>query len=121
MVAIATVLDIAVRAICPAIDGVSVGDPNDKTTWIIFYQLAATDAQKAAVVALVNSFVFDPEVARKQMRDIAALNDLGLVADFNNKVAVTPGLTFSSYLDSLEAAATTLSATPVSVGAPVLT
>lgn len=55
----AAALDRAVRAVCP-IDSVSIGKPDDKTTWRIDFALGATAPQKAAAQAAVASFVYDP-------------------------------------------------------------
>jgi hypothetical protein len=51
----AITLDAAVRAVCP-ISGVSIGNPNDKTTWRIDFAAGATDQQKAAALAAVQAF-----------------------------------------------------------------
>lgn len=40
------VLDRALRDLGIPIDGVSVGDPNDRATWRAFYQATATAAQR---------------------------------------------------------------------------
>lgn len=46
-------LDSAVRAVCPQIDGISIGNPVDKATWVIKFQAGAT-CQTAAQTALTN-------------------------------------------------------------------
>ena len=45
----------AVAQVCP-IDGVSIGEPDDKTTWTISYGQAATQQQKAAAAEVVRNF-----------------------------------------------------------------
>src|SRR5690606_25589695 len=45
----------AVAAVCPIV-GVSVGTPNDKSTWRIHYAPDATDEQRAAAIAVVEAF-----------------------------------------------------------------
>lgn len=68
----------ALAAVCP-IEGVSVTDPNDKTTWRIAFQPGATSAQKAAAQSAVAAF--DPtigpprKVSIKQL--LYAVNELG--------------------------------------------
>ena len=49
-------LDATLRAACPQINGVSIGNPTDKSTWIISYAPGAT-CQTAAQAAL-NSFSY---------------------------------------------------------------
>jgi hypothetical protein len=49
-------LDAQVRAVCPNIDGVWVGNPSDKTTWGIWFQSSATSAQQTAVQNVITSF-----------------------------------------------------------------
>lgn len=47
-------LDQKIRAVCP-IDGVSVDSWSDRATWRVIYR-NATDAQKAAAQAIVDTF-----------------------------------------------------------------
>jgi hypothetical protein len=42
----------AIAAVCP-IDGISIGNPADKATWVIHYQASATSAQQTAAQSLV--------------------------------------------------------------------
>lgn len=56
---ITAVLDRAIRDLGIPIDGVSVGDPNDRSTWKAFYQASATDAQKTQGDALL--LTIDPQ------------------------------------------------------------
>lgn len=49
-------LDAAVRAVCPHIDGVSIGDFGDRSTWRINFKPDATDAQKAAAASVLAGF-----------------------------------------------------------------
>lgn len=57
---LATMLHEAVAAVCP-IEGVSIGDPDDKNTWSITYSPGATQAQKDAADAVLAAF--DPFTA----------------------------------------------------------
>lgn len=66
----------AVAQVCP-IDGISVGAPGDRSTWIVSFGAAATDQQKAAAASVIQSFSWDltlPEVksAQKKLVDDAA-------------------------------------------------
>lgn len=45
-------LDQAIKAVCP-IDGVSIGKPDDKATWRIDFQEAATKEQRAAAQGII--------------------------------------------------------------------
>ena len=45
-----------IKAVCP-IDGVAVGQPDDKSTWRIDFKPEATTAQRAQAQAVVNAFV----------------------------------------------------------------
>jgi hypothetical protein len=49
------VLHDAVAAVCP-IEGLSVGDWSDKTTWVIWFAAQATAAEKLATRNVVNNF-----------------------------------------------------------------
>jgi hypothetical protein len=49
-------LDSAVRAVCPEIDGVSVGTPGDPSTVRIDFRPAATDAERKAAESAVKTF-----------------------------------------------------------------
>jgi hypothetical protein len=51
-------LHLAINAIVPIV-GVSVGDPNDKTTWTVSYVQEPTDDQKTQVQAAIDAFVWD--------------------------------------------------------------
>lgn len=48
-------LHAAIAAVCP-IDGVSIGRKNDKATWRIDFTDVATDAQRDAARAVMNTF-----------------------------------------------------------------
>ncbi len=52
----ASELDAAVRAACPPIDGVWMGDPADKATWGIWFRESATGDQRAAAEAVLAAF-----------------------------------------------------------------
>ncbi len=72
-------LDEAVRAVCPAMDGVSVGRWDDKTTWRVFFQPEATDQQKDAVAQVIVSF--NPDAPT--MADVAAERERRLALGFS--------------------------------------
>jgi hypothetical protein len=59
------------------ISGVSIGDPADKTTWTIHFQDAATDSQKAAAQAVIDSYDYAAQETREENKDAAlvALSD----------------------------------------------
>ncbi len=50
---IAANLDAAVRAVCPEIDGVSVGNKTDKQTWVVAFRPAATQEQRDAAASAI--------------------------------------------------------------------
>ena len=56
---LAAALDKAVKAVAP-IEGVSIGNEADKTTWKLQFAPAATPAQKTAAQGVVTAFVYDP-------------------------------------------------------------
>ena len=51
-------LDTAVRLVCPAIDGVYIGDPANRVTWGVWFQVAATTEQKAAAQNVIQTIIF---------------------------------------------------------------
>lgn len=57
---VAAGLDAAVRAVCPEIDGVSVPDPDNRSTWSIWFREAATTEQRAAGIQAMADYI--PEV-----------------------------------------------------------
>lgn len=58
---IAPQLDAQICAVCPNIDGVWIGNPQDKSTWGIWFQPSATSAQKVAAHIVLRNFVLDRE------------------------------------------------------------
>lgn len=56
----------AIAAVCP-IDGVSMGDDGDRSTWRVSFADAATDAQRSAAAAVLASF--DPTAPTREMVD----------------------------------------------------
>jgi hypothetical protein len=67
---LAAKLDAAVRAVCP-IHGVSIGRPDDKTTWRIDVRDEATAQQRGAAQTALNAF--DPAV--KTIAELRAETD----------------------------------------------
>lgn len=55
----ATLLDGALRAAGIPIDGVSVGDPVDRATWVVHFSETATPAHQAAAATIVQTVVVD--------------------------------------------------------------
>lgn len=56
MLNIATKLDLAVRAVCPDIVGVRVGDLNDRNTWSIEFSSSATSQQRQDALSVIAGF-----------------------------------------------------------------
>lgn len=51
----AAIVDEAIRAVCPEVDGVSIGDVNNRATWRVDFRPAATAQQRAAAQTVVNT------------------------------------------------------------------
>lgn len=49
-------LDLAIRAVCPDIHGVTIGDPSNKETWVVLFQDATTVNERAAALAVIGGF-----------------------------------------------------------------
>lgn len=58
-------IDQAIRAVCP-IQGVSFGDRNDKSTWLVVYAEDATDEQRKAA---------DDLLAKQVLREVPPPRD----------------------------------------------
>ena len=56
IIGFAGVLDQKIKSVCP-IEGVSIGQQDDKSTWRIGFKPEATQAQRAQAQAVVNAFV----------------------------------------------------------------
>lgn len=89
---IALALTEAIQKICP-IDGVSLGDIADKQTWNIAFRPDATNEQKAAAQAVVDSFdpnapVVPSEVSPRQAR--LALLGAGILDQVDAAIAQQP-------------------------------
>lgn len=56
MINLAERLDLALRSVGVPIDGVSIGDLNDRSTWRVDFRPEATPAQRAQAVAIVAAF-----------------------------------------------------------------
>lgn len=57
----AQALAVAVAAVCP-IDGISIGDATDRSTWAAQFKSAANDAQKQSAAAVIATWV-NPRLA----------------------------------------------------------
>ena len=93
-----------VLAVCPII-GISFGKIEDKSTWIIHYDINVSDDQKIAAKKVLDSFIWDDaakEYDRKSVRDIKYSNDLSCVSSYSQYIINNPKTTFSQYLDYLE-------------------
>ena len=64
-------LETAIRAVCPAIDGLSIGRKDDRATWSVQFRPEATDAERAAAQAVIDGY---PDPRSTEM--IANLADL---------------------------------------------
>ncbi len=59
-------LEQAIRVACPSIDGVSVRDPLDKSTWRIDFRPAASAQERAAAQAALAAFDIAAQDAAEQ-------------------------------------------------------
>lgn len=72
----AALVDRALRAAGLPIEGVSIGSPADRATWIPAFTAAATPAQKAAAAALLLTIAIDaPAQALADEQDAQAFVD----------------------------------------------
>lgn len=63
-------LDQAIKQVCP-IDGISIGDPNDKKTWRIDFKDNVTLAEKTAAFSVVQTFDMSPlSIVEKDLDDL---------------------------------------------------
>ena len=96
-------LDAAIKAVCP-IDGISIGKPNDKTTWLIQFRPEATAPQRAAAQSVVDAFVWDDSpIDFSDVDNVEkSLKALGLVvATWNGKTPAQLKTAFKAAWDSL--------------------
>jgi hypothetical protein len=63
----------SISAVCP-IDGIAIGDPEDKSTWRLDFQPDATEEQRAAAAAIMEGF--DPAAAVARDAVIAEIQQL---------------------------------------------
>ena len=79
----ATLLHATIAAVCP-IQGLSIGNPTDKTTWTIQFDPSATTAQQQAGQSVLATFV-DPVPVRQATgtQIVSAIHDLGLTTFFS--------------------------------------
>jgi len=80
-------LDAAVRAVCPHIDGVSIGDFGDRSTWRINFKPDATDAQKNAAAGVMEAMDFNApraeDVDAERDRRLRRMTFGGVAYDFD--------------------------------------
>src|SRR5437899_12475242 len=85
----------AIAAVCP-IDGVSVGDPNDKSTWRIDFSGQPTDQQKVSAQSVVGTWNIGatpvPEVIsdRQFFQQLAVLGIISQDEALASNAAVIP-------------------------------
>lgn len=73
--------------VCP-IDGVSIGDPDDKATYRVDYAITATDDQKAAADAVL--VAFEPnEFTNDELKIMAFQKAADYVAQFFSDIQLT--------------------------------
>lgn len=66
-------LDASIQKIVP-ISGISIGDPDDRTTWRVRYSAEPTTEQRKAVAALLDGFDASPEADQQYVEARAAEN-----------------------------------------------
>lgn len=76
MLKLAQILHLRIAAVAPII-GVTIGDPDDKVTWIVDYLPEATTEQRSAAQQIIDQF----DLAAATAEETAAL------ADFANSIA----------------------------------
>lgn len=77
-----------IRRVCPAIVSVSIGQRDDKATWLLSYGDGATDAQKAAAAAVVAAF----SEAKPTVDEIVAERKRRLALGYNYNFGDARGL-----------------------------
>lgn len=98
MLTLAPVVESVVAEVAP-VHGVSIGTPQDKSTWRISFKSEATDQQRAAAAAVLASFDVAAEIARQALPRIAVsrlrfkleLAERGLLPAVNGTIAALPG------------------------------
>lgn len=80
-----SVLYKTILAVCP-ITGMMIGDWNDKTTWLLTYDPAATNAQKAAATTAITNF---DVVAQNNALVNAAAQRVASVASYSTDARYT--------------------------------
>lgn len=97
-------LDSQLKLICPIL-GVSFGNLDDKSTWVIQFSDACTQEQMTAAQAFVDSFVWDEatqEIDRKIQRDASYINAPIYKKGYKDYLLSNPGASFCDYIDFLE-------------------
>lgn len=89
-----TRLDAAIKAVCP-VAGVSIGSPDDKSTWRVEFLPEATAEQQVAAQAVVDGFAWvdGPDVPQSvTMRQARiALSRAGILSAVNSAIAAMEG------------------------------
>ena len=76
MIMMAALVDRALRTAGIPIEGVSIGDPANRATWVPLFTAAATPAQKATAAALLLTIAVDaPAQAAADQQDAQAFVD----------------------------------------------
>lgn len=90
-------LDQAVSAVAP-IDGVSIGDINDRATWVVFFKPEATPGQVVAAQNVINTF--DPtSLSVEETRRKNLSTDLTVIELKNTLLNATPAQ-INSYVNA---------------------
>jgi len=98
-------LDSQLKLICPIL-GVSFGNLDDKSTWVIQFSDSCTQEQMAAAQSFLDSFAWDEatqEIDRKIERDACYINAPIYKKGYRDYLISNPDSTFCDYMDSLEA------------------
>ena len=87
MTTLAASLDAAVRAVCPAIDGVSIGRKDDRSTWKVHFRPEATAAQREAAQSVINGFDAVATEARGAPLAELSASDAGLIRTIEDLIS----------------------------------
>lgn len=86
----------AISVVCP-IDGVSLGDLADKTTWRIDYKASATQQQRSDARTVLTNF--DPNSLSVEETRVATFNDAN-GADILSRIRTLTASQIDTYIDN---------------------
>ncbi len=98
------VLDQAIKKVCP-IHGVSFGKLDDKKTWRIDFDDAASAAQKLAAVQVLDEFVWNDEKEKeeeKKQKRQSHKKELAMKLHYALWLKENPGKKFDEFMDYAE-------------------